>query len=398
MPRQPSAVGGRSVLWSVYLPTFLFTVGQGAVVPVLPLFALELGATVVGAGFLVGLRGVGTMLFNIPAGMMASRFGERRVMMGATGILALVGFGVALDPSVLVFGILVLLMGSAWAIFNLARIAFVADVVPNHQRGLVMSTLGGIQRGGAIVGPLLGAAFAHFVGLSGGFMVQMIMGFAAAASLYFGMERGRSPRNDDRTALLNPREVLIEHRHVFATAGVAVTALQVLRSARDAAVPLWGERIGLSASQISTIFGAMSTVELALFYPVGLIMDRLGRKWVFIPAAIVMSTGLATLPLTNSFTTIGLVALLTGLGNGLSSGINLTLSSDFAPTLGRPEFLGVWRFITDTGTAIGPLVISGVTAFASLGIGFLATAGIGAGGLILFWRSVPETLVRQAPS
>ena len=39
------------------------------------------------------------------------------------------------------------------------------------------------------------------------------------------------------------------------------------------------------------------------------------------------------------------VALLLGFGNGLGSGIVMTLGADFAPARGRAEFLGVWRLV-----------------------------------------------------
>ena len=50
----------RSLALPVYLPTFLFAVGQGAAIPILPLIALDMGLSVPIAGLLVGLRAVGT--------------------------------------------------------------------------------------------------------------------------------------------------------------------------------------------------------------------------------------------------------------------------------------------------------------------------------------------------
>src|SRR4028118_1976007 len=49
-----------------------------------------------------------------------------------------------------------------------------------------------------------------------------------------------------------------------------------------------------------------------------------------------------------------------GGGTGLGSGIVMTRGSDFAPAIGRAEFLGVWRLVSDVGTAGGPLVVAGV--------------------------------------
>ncbi|MEX0667160.1 MAG: MFS transporter, partial [Acidimicrobiia bacterium] len=80
----------RSLALPVYLPTFLFAVGQGAAIPILPLIALDMGLSVPVAGLLVGLRAVGNLLFDIPAGMLVSRFGERKAMMFGAGLLSLV--------------------------------------------------------------------------------------------------------------------------------------------------------------------------------------------------------------------------------------------------------------------------------------------------------------------
>ena len=44
----------------------------------------------------------------------------------------------------------------------------------------------------------------------------------------------------------------------------------------------------------------------------------------------------------------------------------MTLGADFAPDVGRGEFLGVWRLISDIGQAGGPVVISVLTGLSSL--------------------------------
>ncbi|MEX1103250.1 MAG: MFS transporter, partial [Dehalococcoidia bacterium] len=60
----------------------------------------------------------------------------------------------------------------------------------------------------------------------------------------------------------------------------------------------------------------------------------------------------------------------------------------------RGEFLGVWRLITDVGTAGGPLVVGVLTAAASLGAASVATGGIGLVGAAIMLFFVPEPLHR----
>lgn len=69
---------------------------------------------------------------------------------------------------------------------------------------------------------------------------------------------------------------------------------------------------------------------------------------------------------------------LIALGNGLGSGIVMTLGADTAPALGRAQYLGGWRLCGDIGNSGGPLLVSAVAAVAPL-----ATACLSIGGLAL---------------
>jgi MFS family permease len=131
---------------------------------------------------------------------------------------------------------------------------------------------------------------------------------------------------------------------------------------------------------------------MIIFYPVGMLMDRKGRRWAAIPSLLLLSLGLALIPLTSEFIGLLVVSLFVGLANGFGSGINLTLGSDLSPEEGRSQFFGLWRLISDVGTAGGPLLVAVVTSIASLGAAAVAVGAVGLLGAAVMWRSVPETL------
>ena len=56
----------------------------------------------------------------------------------------------------------------------------------------------------------------------------------------------------------------------------------------------------------------------------------------------------------------GTFAMVLAVGNGLSSGILLTLGADVAPKTNPAPFLGSWRTLTDAGGAATPLLVSGI--------------------------------------
>jgi MFS family permease len=383
----------RSLALPVYLPTFLFAVGQGAAIPILPLLALDMGLSVPIAGLLVGLRAVGNLLFDIPAGVLVSRFGERKAMMFGAGLLSLVAIGIGTRPPLALLIVFVLLMGAAWSIWLLARLSYATEVSPLQHRGRVMSMMGGVTRIGHFVGPLLGGLAVVFFGLSSAFFVQALLAVGAAIVLYRVSPLGGTDRSDDQTSVRVVGRVLSDHRRIFATAGLVTIAIQIVRTSKDAMIPLWGNHIGLTPGQISLIFGLAYAADMTLFYPVGIVMDRFGRKWAGVPCLVMVSIGLTVIPFTRDFVALLLAGLLIGFGNGLGAGINMTLGSDFSPERRRPEFLGAWRLIADVGSVGGPLLIAAITSVASLTAAsfFAATIGVTGAG-ILGWF-VPETLL-----
>lgn len=159
-------------------------------------------------------------------------------------------------------------------------------------------------------------------------------------------------------------------------------------------VPLWGDSIGLDVAQIGLVYGASSFIDAGMFYPVGHVMDRWGRKWAGVPSLLTLPLGLLILPVTTELYGFTLAAVLTGIGNGLGPGIVMTLGADFSPKGRRGEFLGIWRFISDVGSAGGPLALSFIVGVASLALAAMVTAAFGFTGAAVMWLRVPETLRR----
>jgi MFS family permease len=383
----------RSLGLSVYLPALLFAIGQGAVIPVIPLYAMDLGASVAAAGLIVSLRGFGTMFFDIPAGILVSRFGERWAMVIGTAALASVAVGAALSRSLWVFAGLIFVMGCAWSLWLLARLSYVSERAPAEVRGRALSLLGGTNRIGNFIGPVAGGLVGSAFGLQTAFYVQAALAILASVVLFALVrdEGGEAPAHAEH-AVARFLGVVSEHRRVFATAGIATLAIQVLRNARQAVLPLWGDQIGLGAAEIGLIFGASGAIDMLVFYPVGMVMDRWGRKWAGVPSLVLMAIGLLLVPLTHAFVPLMLVALVGGLGNGLGSGIVMTLGADFSPAIGRGEFLGVWRLIGDIGTSAGPAVVGLVAGVTSLGMASVAAGCFGLAGALVMIFFVEEPL------
>ena len=378
---------------SVYLPAMVFEIGNGAVAPVIAITALDLGASAGTAGLLVALLGIGQLVGDVPAGALAARLGDRRAMVLAGGVAMGAMLGCLLTPSLPVFGLCLFAMGMCTATFYLARQSYLTEVAPLHLRARALSMLGGAHRVGLFIGPFVGAAVISLTSLRAAYAVAVgTAGLAAALLLVIpDIDRaggGTAPRADAPDAAPGGLVAIVRtYRRLLLTLGVAVLAIGAARAARQVVLPLWAVHIGLSPEVTSLVFGVASAVDMALFYPSGKVMDRHGRLAVAIPSMLVLGAAMAVLPLTSGLVGLTAVAMVMSFGNGIGSGIVMTLGADVAPPDNRRRFLSMWRLMSDTGNALGPVVVSVVAGVWALAAGIVTVAGVGlaAAGALALW-------------
>ncbi|MBK7822100.1 MAG: MFS transporter [Tessaracoccus sp.] len=375
----------------VYLPSLVFSVGEGAVIPLIPVIATQRGADIPTAALVASAVVVGTLFGNVPAGWLVGRIGERLTMAIAGAVALLGAVAAVLLPGLAWFTVAVFVTGMAAAAFALARHAFMATRVPLAFRARALSLLGGSTRFGLFIGPFVAAGLLALFGAAGSalwfFAVLMV-------ALIVLVLLGPDPEEQFRTEPAGQvgrgasrgdgvLAALWRERSVLARVGVAGMLLAAVRAARQVVLPLWGVSIGMDASAIALVVGVSGALDFALFYASGQVMDRYGRLWAALPSMLLLSAGFLALSLTHdgahATTWFAALAGLLGLANGLSSGILMTMGADLAPAGAPAAFLGAWRLLTDTGGALAPVMVAVVAAAASLS---LASALVGVLGLI----------------
>ncbi|WP_224276332.1 MFS transporter [Nocardioides lacusdianchii] len=369
-------------IWLVaYGPSIVSAIGHGAIMPVLALRARDLGADVSTAAFIVALTGVGMLLASLPAGALVARIGERRALVAAGFVDAGAMAFAALTDSVLGLALGVLLSGVCWTLFLIARQGFMIDVVPVTHRARAMSLLGGSYRIGVLIGPLIGAGLIRLTDLTSVFWLGAVMSVLASLLAATMPDLGEEKRAHARSAgHLGVWTVIAAHRRVLATLGSAVVILGMSRSLRLSLLPLWADHIGLSASTTSLIFAGAAALDVAFMWPGGWLMDTRGRMVVAVPVVLSMAVACLLLPLAASALGVALVMALIAAGNGLGSGIVMTLGADASPDEGRSQFLGAWRLCGDIGNTGGPLLVGAVAAVAPLATACLVVGALGVAG------------------
>ena len=428
----------------IYGPTVLFALGEGAVLPLIPILAHRMGADLALSGLIASMLVIGQVCGNLPAGWLVARIGER-LTMGGAGTLALLGvIGLVFSPSLPLLSVSVFLIGLCAAAFGLARHAFMTTRVPFAFRARALALLGGAFRLGMFVGPFVAALLLSVTGSeasaawcfaaclvacvllvllgpdperelrdedarAGGSSATSSGGAGGADRIAATVARGEDTGEAVTGSIGLPNaarggrpdgifRTMAKHRRVLARLGLAAALLAAVRSARQVVLPIWGLSLGLDAQTISLVVGIAGGIDFALFYASGQVMDRFGRLWAALPAMVLMGLGFLALAITHDVAEapmwFAMLAAVIGVGNGLSSGILMTLGADLAPPTEPAAFLGSWRTLTDAGGAVAPVLFSGIAAVATLGA---ATASIGVLGLLGalgFLRWIPRFVRR----
>lgn len=370
----------KQLLLPVYIPTTFLSFGQGLMIPIIPLYALEFGASYSLAGLIVAAAWIGTMLSDLPTGMLLPRLGYRRAMILGAGLFAVATIALGLANFTAELIVYRFIIGIGTAFWGISRLAFITQVVPPASRGRTIAAFGGITRFGAFIGPAVGG----FVGTQYGLSTALIMaGILAGAAGIMGVLFARDPepvasthsaRHFDLAVL---REVANHNRRDLVAAGATNVLAQLVRAGRQIAIPLYGASIGLDAAQIGQIVSLSSMVDMSLFAAAGYVMDRYGRKAAAVPSFVIMAIGLAMVPFAQTYFVFLIAGLVIGLGNGIGSGTMMTLGADLSPPGRTGEFLGLWRMIGDSGQAVAPLVVGSVADLVGIGLTTGMVAGTG---------------------
>ncbi|MEX1019699.1 MAG: MFS transporter, partial [Litorilinea sp.] len=391
-----------SMLLPVYVPTMVLAFGTGMLVPILPLYARSFDISYALIGVVLASQGIGNLIGDIPAGVLLGRLGEKRAMLFGVLLLGLAttakGFAQSV-PELVIYGFAA---GVGNALWNISRHAYITSVTQLHQRGRANATFGGIGRIGTFAGPFVGGVVAASLGLRFPFFVfGAITLLAFAVSALFIVEV-KSEQIAHRGGMRGHSRHLVglfrTHARILTTAGIGQLCAQMIRSGRTVIIPLYAaDVVGLDVNAIGLVVTLAAAVDMAMFYPAGLIMDRFGRKYAMVPSFIIQALGMALIPFTATFGGLVAASMIVGFGNGIGSGTMLTLGADLAPKESMGEFLGMWRLIGDSGSSGAPLVVGSIADVVGLSPAtwVIALVGLAAAGILA--KMVPETLRARDP-
>jgi len=376
----------------LYLPTIFFSTSAAMLIPVLPIFADSFDVTYDVIGIVLAGESIGTLLGDVPAGMLLRRFSQKSVMLIGLAVTALSVMALAFVGSIWLVFVLQIFSGVGIALYNISRHAYLTNNSNVTNRGRAISIFAGMFRIGNFLGPGLGGSIGENISLVAPFIVYGAGCTAAFLSVLIFLKNPKVEIVSTETHH-NVLKTIRENYKVLFSAGAGQLFGQMIRAGRKVLIPLFAaDVIGLDLEQTGIIISVAAFVDMCMFIIAGYVMDRFGRLYAIVPCFGIQGLAMLLIPFTTSFESLLVVMVMMGLANGLGSGTMMTVGADLAPPDQRGEFLGVWRLIGDSGFMGAPLIVGVVAQVVALPMAAVAMAFAGFTAAGIFAFRVPETL------
>lgn len=388
--------GLRKIVVSLYVPTLLMAFCGALVVPILPLLALSFDVSYGMTGVVLAAPGIGTLICDMPVGTLVRRIGYRWGMVAGAIVMFVAALAVFASTSIVELFIYRLFTGVGLTLWVISRQTYLYESIGQARLGRASALMGGIHRLTSFVAPALGGFMGEALGLRSPFLLYAILSLVSLVVAFAFVPKpdlGNRKVRDERSGRF--RDHLRTNLRIVLRGGPGYAVGQITRSSRNVIIPLFAaEVLGLSPSSIGLITSLSAGVDLIMVYPAGVIMDRWGRKFAYVPSFFLQGMALSLIPFTANFVELLVVAMALGFSNGIGAGTMMTLAGDLAPEKGRGDFLGIWHFVGDAGGTSAPLIMGKVGDLAGLGASAFVAGASGVLAAALLGFLIPETLVK----
>lgn len=392
-----AAPGERPVIpraaYALAIATFFVVAATNILTPLLPQIREDFGVSISAAGWIVGSYGIARLAIDLPAGFLLGRVGPWRLSIIGVVLLvvgAVVGFGAG-SVEVLVGSRL--LSGAAVAILGTVVLTALSASATTANRGKIMSLFHVANNVGIAFYPMVGGLLGTFLDWRATFVVLGVLGLVAGVLLLpvlprIDFSRGRKAGGGaDESRVLEGRTKWV----AFAATNVGVAANMIHRHGfRNTVMPLYAATVlGLGGVSIATAIALMSITGLMVATPGGMLGDRIGRRRVIQAGLATVAVGDLLFLLTGDLVSFLVAAALIGFGDFFTSS-QTALLSEIVPAKDRPFSLSAYRFSSDLGSLVGPILLASIMDAASAQAAIVTAAGILFAASFAAWALVPR--------
>lgn len=353
----------------MFLTVFIDLIGFGIIIPLMPLYAKQFGASGLQVGLLLTSYSLMQFFFAPMWGRLSDKIGRRPVLLISLATSA-VGYSIwGFSNSLAMLFVSRIVAGFGNANLAVAQ-AYIADVTPQEYRSQGMGMIGAAFGLGFVLGPAIAGIGCHF-GLH-----PNALGFIAAAfsivdliftAIALPEPKVRSGRAHNIFALGADSYMRTVTNSKFAgSLFIIFISTFAFANMETTLVLLTNKYFNFDLMQNSYLFVGLGLVMVLIQ---GGLIRRIGKKYqdaslIGVGTAL-MTVGLVLTPATHSFVVLCIALLILATGSGINNPASTSLLSKLSPEEETGGVMGVGQSMSTLGRILGP--IAGGSLFDALG-------------------------------
>ncbi|MDC3420864.1 MFS transporter [Aquibacillus koreensis] len=304
------------VLPILFLIMFLVMVGFGIIIPVMPFYAEELGASPTELGILMAIYSLMQFIFAPMWGRLSDRIGRKPVIMIGIFGLSLSFFILALSTHLWMLFVARIIGGILSAANMPTVMAYVADITSEEDRAKGMGIIGAATGLGFIFGPAIGGVFTN-INLHTPFYIAGFVSLLTLILVFLVLKE--SLHHSDRKAVV--REKLSWERIVrdpLATLYFLQLFISLSLSGLEATFAYFAaKRAGIDSVTLGYIFMIMGLASAAVQGSMGRLTKKYGETTIIQAGILISALGFGLILFIENFTMAAIFLAIFGVGNGV---------------------------------------------------------------------------------
>jgi predicted MFS family arabinose efflux permease len=342
----------------IYFSAFFFWAAVYLYVPVLPIYARSLGASLTAIGIIGAAYAIPQLLFRIPIGIWSDSLGKRKPLVVFGAVMVLLGaFGLWVSPGA---GYLALARGlvgvgaATWVAFTIYAVSF----YPPDNTARAIGILNFVSGAALTATTALGGVIADLWGEKSTFLTATVLAAAALGLLLFAGEH-RLPKKGgfDLVAL----KQVARRPLLLVVSAMAVLSFFAQFASVMGFVPVYAAEIGASNSELGILIMLSSSVTMIGALAVAPLAGRMGNVFTLVLGALLLGASLLAVPFIRTIPVLDAALMVNGLGWGILGTQLMALSIHQTAPAQRATAMGFFQATYSVGMLLGPLV-SGLLA------------------------------------
>jgi DHA1 family multidrug resistance protein-like MFS transporter len=350
-PALPGDISATRMLFILSISVGVAIIGLGIIWPLIPVYALDLGATGFQVGMIIASFNIARVFANPISGRLSDRWGRKPFIVSGLFLYAVVSICYILATDINDLILVRFLHGLTSVLVVPVAMALAADIAPDNKLARYMGTLNMAVMLGLGVGPMLGGIIRDTLGMNAAFYAMGILALFTVIGVMLLIPNDRIGSESKIKKAAAPIKDLLKHR-----VALGLFFLRLFVASGQGSVytflPLLGIDMGITSSEVGIILGVNIFLIAVLQRACAGIADRSDPRVLIILGTIISGITVLAMPYAKGFGTILALNIVMGASNGIATPAGFVLTGKVGRKLGMGSIMG----LTDAGWSLGMIV------------------------------------------